>query len=269
MNKLNCNVIRDLLPTYVDDICSAETKVIIEEHIQKCNDCRNLVKMIRETEFVSQEADNKEIDYMKKIRKHFTGKSIVCFVLLLLIAVLGIVISIQNYGMVPLSFYYGMPPIFMVAAYLMVSDYISMSTNTKWKIIMAIIGGGAFAYTILLGFLMVQWMNNDSVPFSIEVNAIGICLTYQFLILGMIQMAGFLAAWLVSLKTANSHVILMNMNIVGCCTSLAFISMLRELSTMENFIQVRNQSLFIMLLEGTLLTGLFFFLDWKKRKKIS
>lgn len=266
MSKLSCNVIRDLIPVYVDDICSTETSAIVEEHLQDCNACRNLVEMIKETEFVSREADIKEIDYMKKVRKHFTGKSIVSFALFLLVAVFGLAMSIQNYGVVPLLFYYGITPFLMVAVYLMESDYICIST--KWKKVMAVIGGGAFFYTILLGFLMVSWMNNNRIPFAIESKEIGIFLADQFLILGMIQLAGFLAAWIVSMKTSDSHAVLMNMNIVGCCISLAFISMLRELSTMEGFIQARNQCLFIMLAEGILLNGLFLFLDWRKKKII-
>jgi len=40
MNKISCKVIEDLCPLYVDDVCSDESKKIIEEHILECNDCK-------------------------------------------------------------------------------------------------------------------------------------------------------------------------------------------------------------------------------------
>ena len=69
MSKLSCDVIRDLIPTYVDEICSADTKIIVEQHLQECRDCKNLVEMIKETEIVSVASDAKEIDYMRRIKK--------------------------------------------------------------------------------------------------------------------------------------------------------------------------------------------------------
>ena len=44
MNRhdLPCNVIVDLLPLYKEDICSEETRSLVEEHIRGCEDCRQL-----------------------------------------------------------------------------------------------------------------------------------------------------------------------------------------------------------------------------------
>ena len=38
--NLSCEVIRDLLPLYHDDICSHESRVLIEEHLETCDACR-------------------------------------------------------------------------------------------------------------------------------------------------------------------------------------------------------------------------------------
>ena len=37
--KLNCNVIRDLLPLYADQICSDESRELVKEHLAECGDC--------------------------------------------------------------------------------------------------------------------------------------------------------------------------------------------------------------------------------------
>lgn len=40
MTKIQCSVIRDLLPLFYDGICSDETKKLVEEHIASCNECK-------------------------------------------------------------------------------------------------------------------------------------------------------------------------------------------------------------------------------------
>ena len=35
MEKINCNVIQDILPLYIDDVVSDDTKELVEEHLQK------------------------------------------------------------------------------------------------------------------------------------------------------------------------------------------------------------------------------------------
>lgn len=46
MGKMECHVIEDLLPSYVDDICSPETKQQVEEHLQECGACRTRLEQM-------------------------------------------------------------------------------------------------------------------------------------------------------------------------------------------------------------------------------
>ena len=38
--KMKCEVVRDLLPLYVDGVVSEESRKMIEEHLEECDDCR-------------------------------------------------------------------------------------------------------------------------------------------------------------------------------------------------------------------------------------
>ena len=49
MNK-ECEVIRDLLPLYADDVCSETSRGLIEEHLQECPDCAAVLEKIRTSE---------------------------------------------------------------------------------------------------------------------------------------------------------------------------------------------------------------------------
>ena len=46
--NLSCDVIRDLLPLYHDGVCSEESKRIVEEHIETCADCKDVLHGLKE-----------------------------------------------------------------------------------------------------------------------------------------------------------------------------------------------------------------------------
>ena len=48
--KYDCDVIRDLLPLYADNACSGKSRTIVEEHLQECPECRELVSRLLKTE---------------------------------------------------------------------------------------------------------------------------------------------------------------------------------------------------------------------------
>lgn len=41
---MDCNIIKDLLPLYIDGCCSKESKRFVEEHIECCDVCKNLLE---------------------------------------------------------------------------------------------------------------------------------------------------------------------------------------------------------------------------------
>ena len=46
--NMKCEVIRDLLPLYVDGVVSEESRKLIEEHLAECADCREYCNMLQE-----------------------------------------------------------------------------------------------------------------------------------------------------------------------------------------------------------------------------
>jgi len=46
---MDCNVIKDLLPLYVDECCSEESARLVAEHLDACEGCRKIYDQMRET----------------------------------------------------------------------------------------------------------------------------------------------------------------------------------------------------------------------------
>ena len=47
MNKLPCEVIRDLLPSYTDRLTGDLTNRLVKEHLAECADCREIFAAMR------------------------------------------------------------------------------------------------------------------------------------------------------------------------------------------------------------------------------
>ncbi|MFJ8099972.1 MULTISPECIES: zf-HC2 domain-containing protein [unclassified Lysinibacillus] len=45
---MNCNIIKDLLPSYIDGICSEDTTKVVEEHLHHCEECRLYLEVMEQ-----------------------------------------------------------------------------------------------------------------------------------------------------------------------------------------------------------------------------
>lgn len=48
--KIDCDVIRDLLPLYADEACSEKSRELVSAHLQDCPSCREMLQKLKETE---------------------------------------------------------------------------------------------------------------------------------------------------------------------------------------------------------------------------
>lgn len=70
MQKIPCEVIRDLLPSYVDGLTSEQTNRLIREHLDSCEECRRcFAAMQAPMPEAEAESEKKEINFLKKNKK--------------------------------------------------------------------------------------------------------------------------------------------------------------------------------------------------------
>ncbi|MCI7740934.1 MAG: zf-HC2 domain-containing protein [Clostridiales bacterium] len=70
MNDIPCGVIRDLLPLYTEDLCSEESKALVESHLKNCPDCRRLKENMKKTEPLPVDSG----EGLKKIKKELINR---------------------------------------------------------------------------------------------------------------------------------------------------------------------------------------------------
>lgn len=107
MSKISCNTIKDLLPLYIDGVCSSDSIDIIEEHLKECPLCEaELVNLQNNTDIkpeIDKDVDKAVKTANKKIKK---GKKKAVIKTLSLVMSLLLVIGIAAYLVVPIKVAY-------------------------------------------------------------------------------------------------------------------------------------------------------------------
>lgn len=85
--KIPCEMIQDLLPSYIDELTSTVTNEEIKNHMRDCNRCQAVLKSMKDPSSEPESEEQiREIDFLKKTRKRVkrtVGLSILCAVLLI------------------------------------------------------------------------------------------------------------------------------------------------------------------------------------------
>lgn len=63
--KFDCEIIQDLLPLYIDEVCSIKSKAIVEEHILECAKCKEQLGILG-NQAVTQELSNERNRVLEK-----------------------------------------------------------------------------------------------------------------------------------------------------------------------------------------------------------
>lgn len=90
-NKKDCKIIEDLLPTYIDNLLSEESKKFVENHLKTCTNCKNTYDKMT-SDIHKEEIQNTE--NVKIIKKYKIKINILkTFVISIILIILAIFIS--------------------------------------------------------------------------------------------------------------------------------------------------------------------------------
>ena len=64
--KISCNIVRDLLPLYAEDLASQDTRVLVDEHLHDCEDCKAILNTMKTPASIPVEASPDALNKVKK-----------------------------------------------------------------------------------------------------------------------------------------------------------------------------------------------------------
>lgn len=92
--NVNCKIVQDLLPNYIEGLTNEETNEYIENHLKECSECKEILKEMGE-EIILDKIDEKiKIDYLKKIKNR--NKTIITIIVVIAIAIITTMIVFFN-----------------------------------------------------------------------------------------------------------------------------------------------------------------------------
>ena len=69
--SIDCDIFRDLFPSYINDEISNKTKMFLDNHLEECSECKSILDAM--TDDIKEENNNtikqKEINGLKKINR--------------------------------------------------------------------------------------------------------------------------------------------------------------------------------------------------------
>ena len=87
--ELPCAIVRDLLPSYVEGLTEEETAAAVKEHLNTCESCRSRYEAMSSGENAPA-ASNKEVDYLKQVKKKNHLKILIAVVLAVVLVLTGV-----------------------------------------------------------------------------------------------------------------------------------------------------------------------------------
>lgn len=84
MNK-DCEIIKDLIPLYVDGVCSEESKAKVEEHIEHCPDCLMTVERMKSHLVLPMEDSSGVKGFKKFVNKKIRGRALAVILIFVLL----------------------------------------------------------------------------------------------------------------------------------------------------------------------------------------
>ena len=144
--KTNCNVIRDLLPLYVDKICSKESRELVDGHLIDCKDCSALLQQMLSTK-IETDLKSETADVIIRQARFFKRKSAIVGAVIAGIFMIPILVClIVNLAAdTALDWFFIVLSSLITAAYLIIVPLIMPENKLLWTF-------GTFTASLLLLF---------------------------------------------------------------------------------------------------------------------
>ncbi len=265
MSGWNCDIVRDLVPSYLDDVCSDSTRQVVEEHTAECGECRDYLRMLEETRLVSDRAEQGELDYMKKVRGHFRQRNKAlagcCALALCDAAVLWLVLMGRHFllgGLLGDFFCTVFVPYLVLTAVLawMFAEHREKPRLTGWRTVTGILGAAGILYSVGIVEYFVRCAYDGRSVWGLEPQEMGPVLTGHLAAVALAELCMTLLTVVRSAREEQRLGLLPVVTLMGHFLSIALFITLASMANYEAYLGTLHRLLGSMAAEGIAL-GVF------------
>lgn len=250
MSKISCDVTKDLLASYLDGVCSEESKGLVEEHLQECNSCKRFVEQVREQDLGK---DAVKVDFLKRVRRFINIRVWLGVALPLAMAFVGHPNIL--YQPLDLLFYYIVMPILMLISAIVSVDSSKESVPSKREWILPLLGFVLVCAALILQAMTFSILSGKIAP-PRPMDEIGSWLELRYTCIAVLSATLLILSFLrlkgrKSVSIVSQNIAWLGMNLALSCDTLLY--HIADLSTIKNYFW---DSLIILVLEFVVMTAL-------------
>lgn len=256
MSKLNCEIIKDLFPSYVDGICSQSSREAVEEHVEECAECRASLEMLRRTLIEGNKINQSELNHMKKVKQHFIRKS---FLIVGVLTLVQLLIGDTFYRFelwYRNGLYYVIFPLIALGVYALLSDYHARPVMNRRRVCLGVVSALGIPYCVSLAVMVCRAWRTDKGPFGIDIAQVGVFIDYQLMGIIIAELLIFACFVADSIKREYALGSLHIVSLLGAFLCMVLRTNLHNMSDPAAFQRAIMWPMIFVVLEGLVIAGL-------------
>ena len=263
MNKKECDIIRDLLPSYVDNICSEASKEWIEAHLAECEACRDMAETMKTTEFSAKQLDLAQVDATKKVKKKQIGTSLVILGLCMFVMLVTAGIFAEGNNTVSHLVLYAELPVCMVISWFTNRSRQAKRSWDKWDTTSLVAAVLATGYGIAMMSYMIISASGGKTVRGLELNEVGPFLSLQLVGCAVVCLVVYVIQMIRLYRKGSTNSVTLSLCLVGIFLMLVYSASLGNLSDIESAVLQIKKATFTVLDVGLMGIAVFAFMDWR------
>ena len=266
MNKKECDIIKDLLPSYVDNICSEASREWIEAHIADCEECRRTAEVMKNTEISATMLEQEQLEAGKKVIRKNLRRSVWNLGLCLLVALLIFVVFELSRVQIPNAAVYIALSFCMMMTWLSFRNQSKLRRWDKWDTVMtvaAVLAAGYGASMMWYGFS--RAVAGETV-FELAPNKFGPFLYGQMVLAAMICFFVYLVQIIRTVKKGRANSLVLHLCLTGIVLMMAYCTNMGNLTDLNTAMEQLEKSTWTVLLIGGWCTVVYAVMDkWNSK----
>ena len=261
MSKRECDIIKDLLPSYVDEICSEASKEWIEEHLKECEECRKTVSMLKDTEISAKKLEQESLEAGRKVIRKNLRRSVFNLGLCILTAFLMFLVFELDGVQIPNIALYIVFPIGLLMTWLTFRNQTKLRTWDKWDFVMTIVVILATGYgAAMMKYGFSQTVKGEAI-FGLALNKFGPFLYGQMVLAAVFCFGVYVLQIVRTVRQGRSNSLPLCLSLTGIFLMMAYCSYMGDLTDLDTAGDFINNATLTVLIVGITCTFVFAMMD--------
>lgn len=265
MKHKECEIIRDLLPSYVDEICSEASKEWVEQHLAECAECSSIAERMKHTELSVNKLETEGLEAVKKLRRKQKRQSLTGYGMCLALILFMLVVFVYDNFQMPLWVLYLMLPVSMLVTRHIMKLQENARSKDGWDVFCLIGTLTATGYGVFMMFYGFDCIVTRGKLFSLPAMEVGPFLYRQMVLSAVLSFGIYLVQLVRSLKKGYTNTVITDFSLVGIFLMMAYCVHMGYLSDIESALSSLREATFFTLSIGLIGTAVGAMLDKFRR----